>query len=213
MNATDPGAGPIRVLTVDDHPLLCDGVRLALENQPDMLLVAEAATGREAVEQFRLHRPDVTLMDLQLPDMSGIEVLRLIREEFPEARILVLTMYGGDAKVLRALKNGASGFMMKDMLRKEMRDTIRAVHAGQRVIPPDIAVDLAQYVGTEPLSSREIQVLTDVAKGHSNKQVAVRFGISEETVKGYMKSILAKLGVNDRTLAVVVALKRGIIDL
>jgi DNA-binding NarL/FixJ family response regulator len=204
---------PITVLTIDDHALLRDGIRLTLADQPDLLLVAEAASGAEGIEQFRLHRPDVTLMDLQMPDMSGIDALRQIRAEFPQARIVVLTTFGGDAKVVRALKSGASGFILKDMLRKELRDTIRAVHAGRRVIPADVAIDVAQHSDSEALSQREVDVLTEVAKGHSNKQIAAKFTVSEETVKGYMKSILPKLGVSDRTLAVVVAIKRGIIDI
>jgi two-component system NarL family response regulator len=193
--------------------LLRDGIRLTLADQPDLLLVAEAASGAEGIEQFRLHRPDVTLMDLQMPDMNGIDALRQIRAEFPQARIVVLTTFGGDAKVVRALKSGASGFILKDMLRKELRDTIRAVHAGRRVIPADVAIDVAQHSDSEALSQREVDVLTEVAKGHSNKQIAAKFTVSEETVKGYMKSILPKLGVSDRTLAVVVAVKRGIIDI
>jgi DNA-binding NarL/FixJ family response regulator len=204
---------PITVLTIDDHALLRDGIRLTLADQPDLLLVAEAASGAEGIEQFRLHRPDVTLMDLQMPDMNGIDALRQIRAEFPLARIVVLTTFGGDAKVVRALKSGASGFILKDMLRKELRDTIRAVHAGRRVIPADVAIDVAQHSDSESLSQREVDVLTEVAKGHSNKQIAAKFTVSEETVKGYMKSILPKLGVSDRTLAVVVAIKRGIIDI
>ena len=204
---------PITVLTIDDHALLRDGIRLTLADQPDLLLIAEAASGAEGIEQFRLHRPDVTLMDLQMPDMSGIDALRQIRAEFPQARIVVLTTFGGDAKVVRALKSGASGFILKDMLRKELRDTIRAVHAGRRVIPADVAIDVAQHSDSEALSQREVDVLTEVAKGHSNKQIAAKFTVSEETVKGYMKSILPKLGVSDRTLAVVVAIKRGIIDI
>jgi DNA-binding NarL/FixJ family response regulator len=204
---------PITVLTIDDHALLRDGIRLTLADQPDLLLIAEAASGTEGIEQFRLHRPDVTLMDLQMPDMSGIDALRQIRSEFPQARIVVLTTFGGDAKVVRALKNGASGFILKDMLRKELHDTIRAVHAGRRVIPADVAIEVAQHSDSEALSQREVDVLTEVAKGHSNKQIAAKFTVSEETVKGYMKSILPKLGVSDRTLAVVVAIKRGIIDI
>jgi DNA-binding NarL/FixJ family response regulator len=208
-----PKPPPITVLTIDDHALLRDGIRLTLADQPDLLLIAEAASGAEGIEQFRLHRPDVTLMDLQMPDMSGIDALRQIRAEFPQARIVVLTTFGGDAKVVRALKSGASGFILKDMLRKELRDTIRSVHAGRRVIPADVAIDVAQHSDSEALSQREVDVLTEVAKGHSNKQIAAKFAVSEETVKGYMKSILPKLGVSDRTLAVVVAIKRGIIDI
>jgi DNA-binding NarL/FixJ family response regulator len=213
MAPEEQSQSPITVLTIDDHALLRDGIRLALASQPDLLLVAEAATGAEGIDQFRRHRPDVTLMDLQMPDMSGIEALRQIRAEFPAARVVVLTTFGGDAKVVRALKNGASGFILKDMLRKELRETIKAVHAGRRVIPADVAIEVAQHVDSEMLSQREIDVLTDVAKGRSNKQIAVRLAVSEETVKGYMKSILGKLGVSDRTHAVVVAVKRGIIDL
>lgn len=203
---------PITVLTVDDHPLLRDGIASALADQADMVLVAEAANGQAGIEQYRKHRPDVTLMDLQMPDMSGIEALRSIREEFPDARIIVLTTYAGDAQVLSALKGGAFGFLLKSSLRKEMRDTIRAVHSGKRVIPPDVAVELAEHTADEALSPREIEVLKSVASGNSNKIVAGLLGVTEDTVKAHMKTILSKLGAKDRTHAVTIALKRGIFE-
>lgn len=203
----------ITVLVVDDHPLLRDGVAFALSGEPDMRIVANAANGGSAIEAFREHRPDVTLMDLQLPDMSGVDAMCAIRSEFPAARILVLTTYRGDVQVTNALRRGASGFLLKASLRKELRDAIRAVNAGRRVISPDAASDLAEHVGGDMLSEREQQVLESVARGCGNKQVASRLGISEDTVKSHMKSILSKLDANDRTHAVVTALKRGIIHI
>jgi two-component system NarL family response regulator len=206
-------ASVITVLVVDDHPLLRDGVAFGLSREPDIRVVANAHDGRSAIEAFREHRPDVTLMDLQLPDMSGIDAMCAIRSEFPDACILVLTTYRGDAQVASALKHGASGFLLKASLRKELRDAIRAARAGRRVMSPDAASDLAQYMGGDTLSERELQVLNRVARGLGNKQVAAELGISEATVKSHMKSILSKLDVNDRTHAVVTAVKRGIIQL
>ncbi|WP_201314945.1 response regulator transcription factor [Dyella sp. EPa41] len=203
----------ISVLVVDDHPLLRDGVAFALSGEPDMHIVANKADGRSAIEAFREHRPDVTLMDLQLPDMSGVDVMRAIRAEFPEARILVLTTYRGDVQVANALKHGASGFLLKASLRKELRDAIRAVHAGRRVVSPDVAADLALYVSGNMLSEREVQVLRAVARGYVNKKIGSELGISEDTVKAHMKSILSKLDARDRTHAVVLAVKRGIIQI
>ena len=205
--------GVITVLVVDDHPLLRDGVAFALSGEPDMRIVANAHDGRSAIAAFREHRPDVTLMDLQLPDMSGIDAMRAIRAEFPAARILVLTTYRGDAQVANALKQGASGFLLKASLRKELRDAIRAAREGRRVISPDAAADLAEYIGGDMLSERELQVLNRVARGLGNKQIAAELGVSEDTVKSHMKSILSKLDVSDRTHAVVTAVKRGIIQL
>lgn len=204
---------PITVLVVDDHPLLRDGVAAALSGEQGMRIVADAADGHSAIEEFRRHRPDVTLMDLQMPGMSGIEAMRAIRAEFPSARVLVLTTYRGDVQVANALRHGASGFLLKASLRKELRDAIRAVHAGRRVIPPDVAVELAQHVADDLLSARELEVLRIAARGCANKIIAVELGISEDTVKAHMKSILSKLGAKDRTHAVVTAVKRGIIEI
>jgi DNA-binding NarL/FixJ family response regulator len=202
----------ITVLAVDDHPLLRDGISIALSNQPDMVLVAEASDGRAGVEAYRKHKPDVTLMDLQMPVMNGLDALRAIREEFSEARVVVLTTYRRDTQVMSALKAGASGFLLKGMLRKELRDTIRAVHAGKRVIPPDVAMELAEHAGEGVLTSRELEVLRGVARGNSNREIANELDITEDTVKAHMKSILSKLDAKDRTHAVVVALKRGILE-
>lgn len=213
MPTSSSNASVITVLVVDDHPLLRDGVAFGLSGEPDMRIVANAHDGRSAIEAFREHRPDVTLMDLQLPDMSGIDAMCAIRAEFPTACILVLTTYRGDAQVANALKQGASGFLLKASLRKELRDAIRSARAGRRVMSPDAASDLAEYMGSNALSERELQVLNHVARGLGNKQVAVALGVSEDTVKSHMKSILSKLDANDRTHAVVTAVKRGIIQL
>ena len=213
MSGDDSNPQPITVLVVDDHPLLRDGVASALSGEQDMRIVADAVDGRSAIEAFRRHRPDVTLMDLQLPGMSGIDAMRAIRAEFPDARILVLTTYRGDVQVANALRHGASGFLLKASLRKELRDAIRAVHAGRRIIPPDLAVELAQHVADDMLSARELEVLRIAARGCANKLIAVELGISEDTVKAHMKSILSKLDAKDRTHAVVTAVKRGIIEI
>jgi DNA-binding NarL/FixJ family response regulator len=210
MNA---GPNSIRILAVDDHPMLREGIASLVASQSDMELVAEASTGREALEQFRNHQPDLTLMDLQMPDMDGIEAMVAIRDEFPEARIIVLTTYKGDVQVLRALKAGARAYLLKGLLRKELLETIRAVHKGEKRIPPEVAAVLADHVVDESLTSREIDVLRLIAGGNANKLIADQLSITEETVKGYVKSILSKLGASDRTHAVTVALKRGIIDL
>ena len=205
--------GPIRVLTVDDHPMLREGIAAVLASEPDIVLVAEAANGREAIEQFRTHRPDVTLMDVQMPEINGIDAIFKIREEFPDARIIVLTTYTGDAQAARAFKAGASGYLLKNMVRKELIDTIRAVHAGKKRIPPEIAVEMAEHHGDDALTVREIEVLREVAAGNANKMVAQLLNVTEETVKAHMKSILSKLGANDRTHAVTIALRRGIIEI
>jgi len=211
MAATSPN--PIRILLADDHPLLRDGVAGLVADQPDMELVGAASTGREAIDQFRKHRPDVALLDLQMPEMSGIDAILAIRSEFPKARIVVLTTYTGDAQILRALKSGAQAYLLKSVLRRELLDTIRAVHKGQKRIPPEIAAQLAEYAADDPLTAREVEVLRLIAAGKANKLVASDLSITEETVKGHVKSILSKLGASDRTHAVTIALKRGIIQL
>jgi DNA-binding NarL/FixJ family response regulator len=203
----------IRVLMVDDHPLLREGIAAVIEGQPDLEVVGEATNGREAVELFRTCNPDIVLMDLQMPVMGGIEAISAIRNEFPKARIVVLTTYKGDTQALRAFKAGASGYLLKSMLRKDLLDTIRSVHAGHRRIPPEIANEIAEHHTDDALSQREIEVLQRVAAGGANKIIAGELNISEETVKAHMRSILAKLSANDRTHAVMIALKRGIIEL
>ena len=202
----------IRVLIVDDHPLLREGVAAVLQEQPDISVVAEATRGAEAIELFRQHRPDVTLMDLRMPDMSGTAAIAAIRAEFPNARIVVLTSYAGDAHAVNALKAGASAYLLKSMLRKELLDTIRAVHAGKRRVPPEIAIEIAEHAADDALTERELEVLRRVGGGLSNKQIALQLAISEGTVKAHMKSILPKLGARDRTHAVMIAVKRGIIE-
>jgi DNA-binding NarL/FixJ family response regulator len=203
----------VRILAVDDHPLLREGIAALIANEPDMKLVAEASNGREAIEQFRRVRPDVTLMDVQMPDMSGIDALIAIREEAPKAKIIVLTTYGGDALAMRAIKAGAQAYVLKGLVRKELLETIRAVNRGQKRIHPDVANELAQHTGESTLTAREIEVLSLVAAGNSNKRIAASLNITEDTAKGHLKSILAKLGASDRTRAVTLALKRGIIEL
>jgi DNA-binding NarL/FixJ family response regulator len=204
--------GRIRVLCVDDHSVVRDGIEFALQQQGDMEFVAGVTNGVEGIEAFRKFRPDVTLMDLQMPQMNGIDALAAIRTEFPQARIVVLTTYSGDIQASRALKNGAVGYLLKGMLRTELIDTIRSVHAGQRRIPPQIAAEIAEHFTADALSAREIEVLRIVAAGHSNKIVADRLFISQDTVKGHLKSVFAKLQANDRTHAVMIAMKRGFLD-
>jgi len=204
---------PIRVLTVDDHALIREGISALVGNQKDMCLVGEASNGREAVEQFRLHRPDVTLMDLQMPEMNGIDALIAIRGEFPGARIIMLTTYAGDVLCKRAMQAGAQAYILKGNVRKDLLDTIRAVRGGKKFIHAEVAAELASHAADDALSEREIEVLSLIAAGNSNKLVADQLAISEDTVKGHVKSILSKLGVNDRTHAVTAALKRGIIEL
>jgi DNA-binding NarL/FixJ family response regulator len=206
-------AGSIRVLTVDDHPLLREGIAALINAESDMKLVADACNGQEAIEKFRLHRPDVTLMDLQMPTLNGIEAIIAIRSEFPKARFIVLTTYTGDVQVLRALKAGARAYILKGQVHRELLDTIRAVHAGQKRIPAEIAAELADHVAEDDLTSREIDVLRLVAGGNANKEIAAQLSIAEETVKSHMTNILSKLGANDRTHAVTMAVKRGIIEL
>jgi DNA-binding NarL/FixJ family response regulator len=204
---------PIRITIADDHPLLRQGIAALLADQPDMQIVAQAATGLEAIEIFRTHRPDLMLMDLQMPGMNGIDAMIAIRGEFPEARFIVLTTYAGDVQIVRALKAGARAYLLKSLLHRELLDTIRAVHAGQKRIPPEIAAQLADHAADDSLTPREIEVLRHIAEGSANKIVADRLSITEETVKAHVKNILSKLGANDRTHAVTIALKRGIIEL
>ena len=205
--------GPIRILTADDHHLLRYGISALVGSVPDMELVAQASTGQEAIEQFRLHQPDVTLMDLHMPGMSGIEAMIGIRSEFPNARIIVLTTYAGDVQVTRALKAGARAYLLKGRLAGELLETIRAVHAGQRRIPQEVAAELAEHIGESGLTEREMEVLRLIAAGNANKEIAAQLSITEETVKSRVTNILSKLGANDRTHAVTIGLKRGIIEL
>ena len=203
----------IRILTVDDHALLRKGIAALVNAEPDMKLVAEASNGREAVESFRLHRPDVTLMDIQMPSFNGIEAIARIQSEFPDARIIVLSTYTGDAQVVKALRAGARAYILKGHVHRELLETIRAVHAGQKRIPPDIAAELAEHAADDELTEREIDVLRLIAAGNSNKLIADKLSIGEATVKSHVTNILSKLGANDRGHAVTIGLKRGIIEL
>ena len=203
----------IRILTADDHALLREGIASLVAIEPDMELVAQASTGREAIEQFRRHQPDITLMDLQMPDISGIEAIIAIRSEFPNARIVVLTTYSGDVQVVRALKAGARGYLLKGNVHTDLLETIRAVHAGRKRIPPEVAAELAGHTGEDQLTARELGILQLIAKGNANKEIAAQLSIAEDTVKSHVGNILEKLGANDRTHAVTIGLKRGIIEL
>jgi len=203
----------IRILAVDDHPLLRDGIAALIDGQPDMVLVGEAADGVQAIECYRECHPDITLMDLQMPQLGGIDAIIAIRERWPDAKMIVLTTYVGDVLAQRALRAGARAYVLKVLVRKELLDTIRAVHAGSKRVQPEVAADIANHRSCDVLSQREIDVLAAIAAGQSNKKVAGTLGIAEETVKMHVKTILAKLGANDRTHAVTLALKRGIIQL
>jgi len=202
----------IRVLTVDDHPVVRNGIAGLVGDQADMVLVGEASNGREAIQQFRTHKPDVTLMDLQMPELNGIDAIIAIRAEFPQARVIVLTTYTGDVQIVRALKAGAQGYLLKNLLHKELLDAIRSVHAGKRILTPELSVEVASHAVDDSLTPAEVSVLRLIADGNANKQIADQLSISEETVKSRVKNILSKLDANDRTHAVTIALKRGIID-
>jgi DNA-binding NarL/FixJ family response regulator len=204
---------PIRILCVDDHPVILQGIAGLIAVEADMQIVAEAANGREAVQKFRKHRPDVTLMDLQMPEMSGLDATTAIRAEFPDARIVVLTTYGGDVQALRALKAGARAYLLKSGLRRELIDTIRAVHAGKKSISADVSVQLAEHAAQEALTPLEVDVLRLIAEGKANKEIAGRLSLNEDAVKRQVRSILSKLDASDRTHAVTIGLRRGIIEL
>jgi DNA-binding NarL/FixJ family response regulator len=203
---------PIRILTVDDHSLVRKGIAAILASQADISVVAEASNGCEAVEQFRSHRPDITLMDLQMPEMNGLDATVTIRAEFPDARIIMLTTYAGDVQVLRAMKVGARGYLLKTLLDKELLETVRAVHAGKKVLSAEASYELAEHATSDALTPAEIDVLRLIAAGHPNKQIAYQLSITEDSVKGRVKSILSKLGATDRTQAAMIAVRRGIIQ-
>ena len=205
-------AGPIRILAVDDHPVVRQGIAGLVAVHSDMSVVAEASNGREAIQQFRAHHPDVTLMDLQMPEMGGVDAMIAIRGEFPEARIIVLTTYVGDAQVLRALKVGARAYLLKNSLHKELLETIRAVHAGKRALSKEASMQLAEHATDDALTPAEIRVLRLISEGNGNKKIAAQLSITEDTVKGQVRNILSKLGANDRTHAALIGLKRGIIE-
>ena len=203
----------IRVLTVDDHPLLRQGIAALIADERDMILVAEAANGREAIQQFRAHHPDVTLMDLQMPEMNGIDAMLAIRGEVPDARIIVLTTYVGDVQARRALQAGARAYLLKNSLHKELLETIRAVHAGRKNLSPEVSFELAEHVAEETLSPLEVRVLRLIADGNSNKEIAATLSATEDSVKGHVRNILSKLGASDRTQAAMIGVKRGIIQI
>ena len=207
------GTNSIRILAVDDHPIFRKGIAGLVAAQCDMCLVAEAANGQEAIQQFRAHLPDVTLMDLQMPGMNGLDAMIAIRGEFPDARIIVLTTYKGDVQVLRAVKAGARGYLLKTSLNKELADTIRSVHAGRKVLSSEVSFQLAEHVGDDTLTPAEIRVLRLIAEGYANKEIGAQLSISEETIKSQVRNILSKLNANDRTHAAIIGLRRGIIEL
>ncbi len=207
------GSAQIRILAVDDHALVRQGIAVLVGTQPDMTLVAQASNGREAIQQFRTHRPDVTLMDLQMPEMNGFDAIVAIRGEFPDAKIVVLTTYQGDVQILRSLKAGAQGYLLKNTFHKELVETIRAVHAGRKALSPEASYEIAEHATDDALTPAEINVLRLIAAGNANKQIADQLKITEETVKSRVKSILSKLGANDRTHAAMIGMKRGIIEL
>jgi len=204
---------PIRILVVDDHPVVRRGIGVLVGTQSDMTLVAEASNGREAIEEFRKHRPDITLMDLQMPEMNGLDALAAIRGEFPDAKIIVLTTYTGDVQILRALKSGAQGYLLKTTFHKELVDTIRAVHGGKKSLSPEASYQIAEHSTDDALTPAEVNVLRLIAAGNANKQIADQLSITEETVKSRVKNILSKLGAQDRTQAAVIGVKRGIINI
>ena len=206
-------AGPIRILAVDDHPVVRQGIAGLVAVHSDMSVVAEASNGREAIQQFRAHHPDITLMDLQMPEMGGVDAMIVIRGEFPEARIIVLTTYAGDAQILRALKAGARAYLLKNSLHKELLETIRAVHAGKKALSAEASYKLAEHATDDALTPAEVRVLRLIGEGNANKEIAAQLSISEETVKGQVRNILSKLGANDRTHAAIIGLKRGIIEI
>ena len=203
----------IRIMTVDDNPVLRQGIAALIADERDMIMVAEAANGREAIQQFRAHHPDVTLMDLQMPEMNGLDATLAIRGEFPEARIIVLTTYAGDVQARRALQAGARAYLLKNSLHKELLDTIRAVHAGRKNLSPEVSFELAEHAAEDTLSPLEVRVLRLIAEGNSNKEIAVRLSVTEDSVKGHVRNILSKLNANDRTHAAMIGVKRGIIEL
>ena len=207
------GSSQIRILTVDDHPVVRQGIAGLVGVQPDMVMVGEASTGRDAIQQFRALRPDITLMDLQMPEMGGLDALIAIRNEFPDAKVIVLTTYAGDVQILRALKAGAQAYLLKNTLHKELLETIRAVHAGKKTLSPEVSYQVAEHATDDALTPAEIAVLRLIAAGNANKQIADQLSITEETVKSRVKSILSKLGANDRTHAATIGIKRGIIEL
>ena len=203
----------IRILCVDDHPVVRQGIAGLLAVQPDMTLVAEASNGREAIQQFRAHKPDITLMDLQMPEMGGLDAISAITAEFPSARIIVLTTYSGDAQAMRAMKSGARGYLLKNALHKELVETIRAVHAGRKALASEVSFELAEHATDDALTPAEIRVLRLIAQGNANKEIARALSLSEETVKGQVRNILSKLGAKDRTHAAMIGIKRGIIEI
>jgi len=202
----------IHIMSVDDHPLIRQGIAGLVSAQPDFKLVAEATNGRDAVQQFRVHQPDITLMDLQMPEMSGLDAISAIRGEFSDARVIVLTTYAGDVQALRAVQAGARAYLLKDTLHRELAETIRAVYAGKKALSAEVSFQLAEHMSHDPLTAAEIRVLRRIAEGNANKEIAKKLSLSEETVKGQVRNILSKLGAKDRTHAAMIGLKRGIIE-